>query len=203
MAVGDDLSPGVIALAWILSVASTLVIALRLYVRLKLREKRRLSVDDYIIIVTWVSGARSILNVVSQYARNSNGTQALGIVNSIFVTIAAAWGLGKHQEVLADKPVNIMFAIKWAFLSEGPAIMAAGFSRISFAILLLSISPPSKAKHRFLWSTMVIQFVFDIAAVIVTYSQCQPIEKYWNTPVPGTCWVPIVQQYTGFVQGCK
>jgi len=60
MAVGDDLGPGIFALTWILTVASTVVIALRLFVRLRLRETNKLSVDDYIIIVTYVSETYSL-----------------------------------------------------------------------------------------------------------------------------------------------
>jgi len=125
------------------------------------------------------------------------------MVNSIFVTISAHWGLGKHQHVLAEMPKNISYTIKWVYLSEGPAIMAAGLSRISFALLLLRLTPPSVGKRRFLWAIMIIQLVFDLAAVIATYAQCQPVQRYWDPSISGSCWAPTVQQYTGFVQGCK
>ncbi|RYC59025.1 hypothetical protein CHU98_g7187 [Xylaria longipes] len=176
---GEDLSPGIIALAWILTTASTVVVGLRLWVRLYVRQKRGLNLDDFIVLITY----------------------ALGIVNSIMVTIAAHWGLGKHQVTLLDKPQNIVYAIKWAFIAEGPAILASGFARISFAILLLGITPPARGKRTFLWSIIALQFVADLAAVIVSYSQCQPLARYWDPSTPGTCWKPTIQQYTGFTQG--
>ncbi|KAJ2983210.1 hypothetical protein NUW58_g6289 [Xylaria curta] len=175
----EDLSPGIIALAWILTTASTVVVGLRLWVRLYVRQKRGLNLDDFIVLITY----------------------ALGIVNSIMVTIAAHWGLGKHQNTLVDMPQSIVYSIKWAFLAEGPAILASGFARISFAILLLSITPPARGKRTFLWSIIALQFIADIAAVIVTYAQCQPLEAYWDPRVPGNCWMPTIQQYTGFTQG--
>lgn len=122
------------------------------------------------------------------------------------VIISARYGLGKHMADLMDRPEDIANAIKWVYLSEGPAIMAAGFARISFAILLLTITPPNKSGRRFLWAIMVIQLVFDLAAVIVTYAQCTPVAKYWNQANPlveGTCWDATIQQYTGYVQGCE
>ncbi|KAI0117177.1 hypothetical protein F4814DRAFT_448182 [Daldinia grandis] len=79
--------------------------------------------------------------------------------------------------------------------------MGAGFCRISYAILLLSITPPSKRPRMFLWTIIGIQFVFDVGAVIISYTQCHPIEAFWNASIDGHCWPPYVQQYTGFFQG--
>ena len=104
---------------------------------------------------------------------------------------------------LQDEPLRIIFSIKWAFLAEGPAIFAGGFARISYAILLLGITPPTKTRRIFLWSIMGFQFAADLAAVIVTYSQCRPLVAYWDPRVKGDCWPPTYQQYIGFTQGCE
>lgn len=133
----------------------------------------------------------------------SSTSQGLAITNTVLLTVSAYWGLGRHQETLADSPQHIIFAIKWAFLAEGPNILASGFARISFAFLLLTITPPTKNKRIFLWSIIAIQFAADLAAVIVTYSQCRPLIAYWDPRVKGDCWPPTYQQYTGFTQGCK
>jgi hypothetical protein len=124
-------------------------------------------------------------------------------VNTIFVTVSAYWGLGRHMDTLADQPQAVIFAIKWAFLAEGPAILASGFARISFAIILLTITPPARGKKTFLWSIIALQFIADLAAVIVTYSQCRPLVAYWDPRVDGDCWPPTYQQYIGFTQGCE
>ncbi|KAI0852679.1 hypothetical protein F5Y00DRAFT_273207 [Daldinia vernicosa] len=79
--------------------------------------------------------------------------------------------------------------------------MSAGFCRISYAILLLSITPPSKRPRRFLWTVIGIQFVFDVVTVIISYVQCRPVEAFWDTSLDGHCWPPYVQQYMGFLQG--
>lgn len=124
-------------------------------------------------------------------------------MNAIFVTVSANWGLGEHMVTLQDEPLRIIYSIKWAFLAEGPAIFAGGFARISYAILLLTITPPTKARRLFLWSIMAFQFAADLAAVIITYAQCRPLEAYWDPRVTGDCWPPTYQQYIGFTQGCK
>jgi hypothetical protein len=80
--------------------------------------------------------------------------------------------------------------------------MAPCFGRISYAILLLQLVPPSKWPKRFLWSIILIQFLVDLGTVIVSFSQCQPIYEFWGTNTKEHCWDPKVQQYTGYFQGC-
>jgi hypothetical protein len=81
--------------------------------------------------------------------------------------------------------------------------MAPCFGRISYAILLLQLVPPSKWPKRFLWTIISIQFVVDLGTVIVSFSQCQPIYEFWGPNTKEHCWDPKVQQYTGYFQGCK
>ncbi|KAI1262690.1 integral membrane protein [Xylariaceae sp. FL1019] len=173
------MSAGLIALAWFFVITSSVTIGLRFWVRYRLRGHTTPTVDDLCILLTY----------------------GLTIVNSALLTVAAYWGLGRHQESLADSPQHIIFAIKWAFLAEGPNILASGFARISFAFLLLGITPPTRGRRVFLWSIIAFQFLGDLSAVIVTYSQCRPLTAYWDPRVDGDCWPPTYQQYTGFTQG--
>jgi hypothetical protein len=81
--------------------------------------------------------------------------------------------------------------------------MAPCFGRISYAMLLLQLVPPSKWPKRLLWSIISIQFVVDLGTVIVSFAQCQPIYEFWGPNTKAHCWNPKVQQYTGYFQGCK
>jgi hypothetical protein len=81
--------------------------------------------------------------------------------------------------------------------------MSPCFGRISFALLLLRIIPPVPWRRRFLQTIIACQFIVDIAVVVINYAQCRPLEKYWNPGMEGSCWSPKVQQYTGYLQGCK
>jgi hypothetical protein len=37
---------------------------------------------------------------------------------------------------------------------------------------------------------------------IVTFVQCNPVEKNWNPEVPGTCWNPKIYLHMGYFSGC-
>lgn len=116
------------------------------------------------------------------------------------LTGSVHWGLGKHIQFL--EPENISQTIKWVYICEFFSIMAPGFGRISFALLLLNIVPPAAWRRRFLWTIIACQFIVDVSTVIISFSQCQPMQKFWDHTVPGNCWNPKVQEYTGFFQGC-
>lgn len=113
--------------------------------------------------------------------------------------------MGQHLAPLlakSDGPDRIMYTVKWVYLCEFFSIMCPGFGRISFAFLLLSIIPPTRWRKIFLWSVIGAQFVVDVGTVIISFSQCRPIEGFWDKGVNADCWEPYVQQYTGFAQGC-
>lgn len=96
---------------------------------------------------------------------------------------------------------GIMHSVKWVYLCEFFSIMSPGIGRIAYASLLLGLLPPIKWRSRMLWSLIWIQFIVDIATVIISFSQCRPISKFWNNSIPGSCWPPKVQQNTGYFQG--
>ena len=95
-----------------------------------------------------------------------------------------------------------MYSIKWVYLCEFFSIMSPGFGRISFAFLLLELTPPVKWRRRFLLTIIAIQFIVDVGTVIISFSQCRPIAGFWNPHIQAHCWPPKVQEYTGFFQGC-
>ncbi|KAK4107818.1 hypothetical protein N656DRAFT_784967 [Canariomyces notabilis] len=173
-----SLGPAVVAVAWTFASLAILVVGARLYARLRI--VRRLSIDDCIILFTL----------------------CLGLGNSIFLTISTSWGLGQHLSVLQADPERVMYTVKWVYLCEFFSILCPCFGRISFALLLLGIIPPTSTSRRtFLKCIIVVQLVVDVGTVIISFSQCQPLEGFWNKSIASTCWPPFVQQYTGFTQG--
>lgn len=171
------LGDAVMAVAWVFGGLATVVVAARFYVCL--RVMRKVSVDDYIVLLTLL----------------------LGIGNNVCLTLSWSWGLGTHIEFLAAEPVRIMYTVKWVYLCEFFSIMCPGTGRISYALLLLRIIPPSKTRRRFLWSIIWIQFIVDVVTVAVSFCQCRPIQGFWDRTVEASCWAPEVQQYVGFFQG--
>ncbi|RYP12168.1 hypothetical protein DL767_011373 [Monosporascus sp. MG133] len=170
-----SLGLAVLAVTWVSAGLATVMIAARFYVCLRIL--RKVSVGDYVILLTLL----------------------LGIGNSIFLTISYSWGLGTHIEFLTE--VHIMYTVKWVYLCELFAIMCPGFGRISYAFLLLKITPPSMTRRRFLWAIISIQFAVDIGTVAISFAQCRPVEGFWNRNMEASCWPPYVQQHVGFFQG--
>ncbi|KAI0532439.1 integral membrane protein [Xylaria digitata] len=174
---GQELGSVVVSIAWVFAAVSAGVIAARFYVRLVVL--RRTTLDDFIILVAFL----------------------FALVNSVFVTVSASWGLGRHIESLQSKPNHITYAIKYVYLCEFFSILSPGFGRISYGFLLLALIPPNENQRRFLWGIIGLQFVVDVGTVIISFSQCTPIEGFWDKGVNANCWPPYVQQYAGFVQG--
>ncbi|KAI0472778.1 integral membrane protein [Xylariaceae sp. FL0804] len=172
-----DLGPSVLGVAWSFAIIAICVVIARMYVRLTI--VRKLTIDDGIVILTLL----------------------LALGNSIFLTISTSWGLGRHIGTLAAEPLRVMYAIKWVYLCEFFSIMSPGFGRISFALLLLAITPPTMWRRRLLWVIIGVQFAVDVGTVAISFSQCRPISGFWDQSLDADCWPPYVQQYTGFAQG--
>ncbi|EFE36146.1 uncharacterized protein ARB_05084 [Trichophyton benhamiae CBS 112371] len=171
----DYLGTTVLVVAWVFAGLASIVVGTRYYVRWRIIGK--FTIDDALIFVGY----------------------AFGIGNSIFLTISTHWGLGTHMAKLSEE--GIMHSVKWVYLCEFFSIMSPGIGRIAYASLLLGLLPPIKWRSRMLWSLIWIQFIVDIATVIISFSQCRPISKFWNNSIPGSCWPPKVQQNTGYFQG--
>ncbi|KAI2783664.1 hypothetical protein F4815DRAFT_502682 [Daldinia loculata] len=172
-----NLGPSLLAVEWLFTVISTLVVALRLYVRL--RVLRKFNIDDCMIIITLLC--------------------AIG--NAIFITIAVSWGFGKHMSSLASNPIAVMNSIKWSYLCEFFLIMTPQFGRISYAFLLSNLIPPSKSRRTFLWVLVGIHFVVDVVMVVVSFAQCRPFRGFWDRRIGADCWPPTIQLYTSYAQG--
>ncbi|KAF3896979.1 Integral membrane protein [Trichophyton interdigitale] len=171
----DYLGTTVLVVAWVFAGLASIVVGTRYYVRWRIIGK--FTIDDALIFVAY----------------------AFGIGNSVFLTISTHWGLGTHMAKLSEE--GIMHSVKWVYLCEFFSIMSPGIGRIAYASLLLGLLPPIKWRSRMLWSLIWIQFIVDIATVIISFSQCRPISKFWNNSIPGSCWPPKVQQNTGYFQG--
>lgn len=198
----ENLGPALVAVAWVFAAVAVIVVAARFYVRRNI--VHRLTLDDWIILFTLVCTVFPCGRFLALHGLRltfSGAYQLLAIGDSIFVTLAVSWGLGQHVGTLDQ--LHQMNSIKWVFLCEIFAIMCPGFGRISYAILLLSIVTPTKSRQVFLWTIIAVQFVVDVGTVIISMAQCQPIERFWDHSIEGSCWDVHVQQYTGFFQGCK
>jgi len=167
--------PVILGIGWTLASLSIIAVTGRFYVRGWILH--RLHLDDWIMLLSLV----------------------LGIINTAFVSVAIHYGLGRHIDFI-DPPLA-MQAIKWDYWAQPTAIMSPAFGRISFALLLLSVSGTKKTRRWMLYGIMVTQFVINALTFILILVQCQPIELLWDKTVDGHCWDLRVQEYTGYFQG--
>ncbi|CAG9998314.1 unnamed protein product [Clonostachys byssicola] len=185
----EDLQPAVLSVAWVFASLSLAVVVARLWIRTQV--VRQVRIDDYLIIFTMVSA------LLPSFAFGL----MLSLGNSAFLSVSARYALGKHIETVLTNPLYISYTLKYVFLCEFFAIMCPCFGRISFALMLLSLLPPNKVSRRILQFIIAIAFIVDLSTVIISFTQCRPIEAFWDMRPNPDCWPKTVQQYTGFFQG--
>ncbi|KAK4167870.1 hypothetical protein QBC43DRAFT_254363 [Cladorrhinum sp. PSN259] len=167
----DDLGPTTRISVWILTGASFLFLAMRLYC--KLIRYRRLHADDYFSIAAWLA--------------------LLG--SSICNNLAIDLGYGKHLRQIPPQNLNDMFLI--GQITVTLAICSQAWSKTSFAISLLMISDGIHGKTRiFIWFAIVsMNLLFGISAMLF-WIGCTPVEKAWHPFMRGSCWsVNIIITY--------
>lgn len=72
------------------------------------------------------------------------------------------------------------------------SILAACWSKLSFAITLLRISATSRFFTRLLWATIIIVNLVFATNATAHWVQCWPPPRLWNGDAPGKCWRRIV-----------
>ncbi|KAH8890712.1 hypothetical protein GQ53DRAFT_824435 [Thozetella sp. PMI_491] len=168
----DDLGFTLNCAVWALAGASVLFLGLRIYA--KLWRGRRLWWDDYILIAGWLALA----------------------ISCAFQTVCVSFGLGKHGRFI--KPENLPSLLLFSYLAGFFSILAAVWTKSSFAITLLSISEG--------WTRKIVLFILVSVNIVLglnaalQWVQCWPVSKLWLSG-PGVCWLGFarVRAYNTFV----
>ncbi|KAH8697148.1 hypothetical protein BGW36DRAFT_427120 [Talaromyces proteolyticus] len=147
------------------SITSTLMV---LRIVAQTRILRRIGVDDIVMIIAW----------------------ALQTASSILCTIAISWGLGRHASDISS-PEIYTGAIKYEMLAITTATLCAMFARISFAIFIFYFASRILRIYQYLIGVwIVVQVVFNIIPIAITWSYCSPIvshtQNYTNSEL---CWI--------------
>ncbi|KAI1764990.1 hypothetical protein GGR53DRAFT_491734 [Hypoxylon sp. FL1150] len=174
--------PNIIAALWTCTPLAFLFLSLRLFCKF---HKRALPFwDDYILIISW----------------------CILLSSSILVTLDVRDGFGKHTiDVIAESGIEALGRIGLrdhivGFLTP----FAIAWSKTSFAVTLLYID---KGKIKIvIWAIIVSTNLLLTMAAFSFLFQCTPVEKLWNTMVPGTCWPNmnivvgmLASAYSGFM----
>ncbi|KAK4445941.1 hypothetical protein QBC34DRAFT_357576 [Podospora aff. communis PSN243] len=159
---------------WILVSVSLLFLALRIYC--KRLKSRSLWYDDHFLIAAWLA------------------LTADAVINTYNLTL----GFGSHASTLPASsipPITLLFHI-----SSSLATLGAVWSKTSFGLTLLRIT--STREHQTLkacvWFIIVTMNLAMSISVLVTWIQCNPVEKVWDPErVNGICWDARVGVYYG------
>ncbi|KAF7957017.1 hypothetical protein EAE96_004338 [Botrytis aclada] len=139
-------------------VITTIVVAARIWTRLKLA-KGGLGSDDWCIIVAWVLAIAFDLDPINQ----------------------VKFGLGQH---IYDLPENTNFSASLELYYFGEIIYFVCVAVTKTAILILYLRlATSKVLRTLIWGVMVFVALTSLSCVIATIFQCTPISKAWEQPV--------------------
>ncbi|TQV91601.1 integral membrane protein [Cordyceps javanica] len=172
----EGLGISVMCVTWIFTALSIAVVSGRLYTRS--RVLKRITIDDYLTVFTLL----------------------LSLGNATLLSISCYYGLGQSITSLAD-PSRISNTVKYVYLCEFFSIMCPCFGRISFALMLLSLTPPTVTRRGLLWTVIITAFIIDVGTLIISFSQCRPIAAFWDGRENPNCWPKQVQRDAGFFQG--
>ncbi|OAA59146.1 hypothetical protein SPI_06348 [Niveomyces insectorum RCEF 264] len=192
----DDLGPGLDRAMWPLTVLATLFLGLRLYC--KIRHRRPLWWDDYVLVASWV---------------------AL-VLSTALETVAVAQGLGKSSAQLVaslqdhhdtndtndnndavDVVVDAIRAIsEYSYIAGFFTILAAMWGKASFALTLLRIATPGGWIRYAVWFILVTVLLVMGGGAVIQWVQCWPVASLWDHTIPGTCLSSeMVQHYDLFM----
>ncbi|SPQ24539.1 28b4345e-900c-4955-962b-fcb257d3ae2b [Thermothielavioides terrestris] len=161
----EDFAPRLNIAIWTLTGVAALFLGLRLYC--KVRRERPIRADDYVLVASWFALATSC--------------SMLSYITTI--------GYGRHNADIA--PGNFNYILLVSYMAGFFSILAACWSKISFAITLLYIVTGSRVKA-LLWFILVTVNLVLGASATIQFAQCWPPERLWHPGGPGHCWPRIV-----------
>ncbi|MCJ1433388.1 hypothetical protein MMC27_002748 [Xylographa pallens] len=165
----------IVVIAWIEAVVAISFVVARMYTRARL--VRNVGADDWIMVFTLI----------------------LSLICSCFVTLEVHYGVGRHIYYLT--PGNIEQTGKMVWMTEPFSTMSACFGKISIAFQLLRIiNKQNRWQAHILWFMIGSLFLVNVVCLIITFAQCTPVYALWDRTV-GTCWSPLIQLDSGYVQG--
>lgn len=110
-------------------------------------------------------------------------------------------GTGRHIYYLT--PEQIMQTTKITWIISPFAFLAVIFGRVSFAVSLLVLVGTKKWRRGLLYFIIATQFLTTLVLLGIIMFGCNPVRKYWDRRIPGTCLSGPWRRVPGYVQGGK
>ncbi|KAH7141099.1 hypothetical protein EDB81DRAFT_799413 [Dactylonectria macrodidyma] len=150
-----------LASCWSLVAASAILLFLRIYC--KLWRGRGLWWDDHLLIISWTS----LVIAVS--------------INSYIVSL----GFGQHIWTISDenlRTINLNTILVATF-----GIIATTMGKTSFAITLYRIATNQWMKYFLIFVIVSVNVSMNLVWIF-GFAKCTPLQKVFDSNVPGTCW---------------
>jgi hypothetical protein len=115
------------------------------------------------------------------------------------IIASTRFGLGNH--ITQISPEDLIEAVKLMYIGNFFVILAIAVSKTSFALTLLGLAI-EKWQYWLLWFVILSVNLIMGADSLFQWTSCTPLEKTWNSTIPGTCLdINIVVSYSIFAGG--
>ncbi|AEO68368.1 uncharacterized protein THITE_30931, partial [Thermothielavioides terrestris NRRL 8126] len=144
---------------WALTAVSGVFLGLRIYC--KLTRHRSLLWDDHFLVLSWICI----------------------LVSSAMLTEGTKFGIGMHSQDV--DPTKMPMSSLMSYSAGLAAILAAAWSKTSFAITLLRLS--DGWLKWFIWFIILsVNIILGVSATIM-WTRCWPVAKLWYSDMEGSC----------------
>ncbi|KAK0666633.1 hypothetical protein QBC41DRAFT_230143 [Cercophora samala] len=173
-----DGGPTVSRTIWSFLAFSTVFLFLRIYC--KIWRCRGLWWDDYVLIFSWL----------------------MFIACAILCQVVIDLGFGRYPcDIPPSHHPTIAFV--GATLGSCITILTIVWSKTSFAITILRLSPSGSILRNISWFVLISMNALMTAQSIVVWVKCNPVRKNWDIRNEGTCWDVHATNYYGVFCGMR
>lgn len=184
-----------LAVSYVLLCTAITAVALRLYVKLGLRNGVRS--DDYTVVASLVSPNFEKTSLVG--APSLTVFQIAAIIGVGCETKFVLTGLGRHIYCLP--PEQMLSVIKWSVISQIFNVIGIGLAKISVCLCVLRIIGwTRKYLATFLWVVIAFCAASHSAQVLLFLLQCRPMAAMWDPRIRGgKCFSPHITYLAGYI----
>ncbi|KAF2148147.1 hypothetical protein K461DRAFT_325065 [Myriangium duriaei CBS 260.36] len=126
----------------------------------------------------------------------------IGLVTQVFFVLAVINGIGRHLKDITFP--ELFAALKWSWLGIIVGITATAFAKLAIVALFLQVATPQQPKRKaFLWFIASYSTAVTFVQMIVTLTQCVPVQRLWYVAGPGSCPRQDFAAKFGYFQGAS
>jgi hypothetical protein len=153
------------------------------------------SIDDWVMLATWVSTCDFISRVLVYFA-NTDNLQIVFVALTVLLSLFSFEGGTRHLVYLAQDPEHTKSLLMKNWVSQSLAILCLGLGKIAIALLILRLLDRVSPWRR--WSLHFVNgltLINTILMIVFNYIQCENPAALWDDSVKSRtkCWDPNVQ----------